>query len=83
MHDKHKKPPQTVSEVGIHVGYLREDIGDLKLLLENNMAMAATKAEVNALSVKVDKLESINSWVTKLIVGAVITAAMSFLVWTK
>ena len=46
MPEEHKQPPQNVKEVGIHIGYLREDIGDIKVLLESHIALAATKADV-------------------------------------
>ena len=73
MPEDHKQPPQNVKEVGIHIGYLREDIGDVKALLENHIALAATKADVKAHDVRISKLEEIIEKVRARIVGAAIT----------
>ena len=73
MPEEHKQPPQNVKEVGIHIGYLREDIGDVKALLENHIALAATKTEVAAHDVRISKLEEIIEKVETRIVGAAIT----------
>ena len=37
--EQENKPPTNVKEVGIHIGYLREDIGDVKALLEDHIAV--------------------------------------------
>lgn len=50
--------PTTVKEVGIHVGYLREDVTEIKNLLQSHIEIAATKAEVERLNARVDKLEA-------------------------
>ena len=73
MPEEHKQPPQNVKEVGIHIGYLREDISDVKALLENHIALAATKADVAAHDVRISKLEEIIEKVRARIVGAAIT----------
>ena len=73
MPEDHKQPPQNVKEVGIHIGYLREDIGDVKALLENHIALAATKADVAAHDVRISKLEELIDKVKTRIVGAAIT----------
>ena len=73
MPEDHKQPPQNVKEVGIHIGYLREDISDVKALLENHIALAATKSEVAAHDVRISKLEEIIEKVETRIVGAAIT----------
>ena len=73
MPEDHKQPPQNVKEVGIHIGYLREDISDVKALLENHIALAATKADVKAHDVRISKLEEIIEKVRARIVGAAIT----------
>lgn len=71
--DKHKKPPQTVTEVGIHVGYLREDVSDIKTLLESHMELAATKVEVRTLERRVTKLETTLDKIKNRIISAAIT----------
>ena len=73
MPEDHKQPPQNVKEVGIHIGYLREDIGDVKVLLENHIALAATKADIAAHDIRISKLEEIVEKVRTRIVGAAIT----------
>ena len=73
MPEDHKQPPQNVKEVGIHIGYLREDIGDVKALLENHIALAATKADVAAHDVRISRLEELVEKVKTRIVGAAIT----------
>ena len=73
MPEEHKQPPTNVKEVGIHIGYLREDIGDVKTLLENHIALAATKADVTAHDVRISKLEEIIEKVKTRIIGAAIT----------
>lgn len=73
MPEEHKQPPTNVKEVGIHIGYLREDIGDVKALLENHIALAATKADVEGHEKRISKLEEIIEKVKARIVGAAIT----------
>lgn len=73
MLEDHKQPPQNVKEVGIHIGYLREDIGDIKTLLENHIALAATKADIADHDVRISKLEELIEKVKTRIVGAAIT----------
>lgn len=71
--EEHKQPPINAKEVGIHIGYLREDIGDVKALLENHIALAATKADIADHDVRISKLEEIIEKVRDRIVGAAIT----------
>lgn len=73
MPEEHKQPPTNVKEVGIHIGYLREDISDVKALLENHIALAATKTEVAAHDVRISKLEEIIEKVKTRIIGGAIT----------
>lgn len=73
MPEEHKQPPTNVKEVGIHIGYLREDIGDVKALLENHIALAATKSDVAAHEVRISKLEELIEKVKTRIIGAAIT----------
>ena len=60
MPEEHKQPPQNVKEVGIHIGYLREDIGEVKDLLREHIELAATKAELGKLDGRVEKLENVS-----------------------
>ena len=73
MPEEHKQPPTNVKEVGIHIGYLREDIGDVKALLEHHIALAATKADIEGHEVRISKLEEIIEKVKTRIIGAAIT----------
>lgn len=43
--DDHNQPPKTIAEVGIHVGYLREDIKDIKTLLKDLQGGVVLKTE--------------------------------------
>lgn len=73
MPESHKQPPQNVKEVGIHIGYLREDINAVKVLLENQIALAATKADIASHDVRISKLEELIEKVKTRIIGAAIT----------
>ena len=73
MQEDHKQPPTSVKEVGIHIGYLREDISDLKALLENHIALAATKADIAAHDIRISKIEKIIEKVKSRIIGAALT----------
>lgn len=53
MPEDHQKPPTTIREVGIHVGYLRDDITDIKITLKELAEGAVTRNEFDALSEKV------------------------------
>lgn len=88
MPDEHKQAPTTVKEVGIHVGYLREDIGEVKDLLREHIELAATKAELGKLDGRVKRLEGISDThvTTKQlwgVVGGVTTIiAAIMLIWS-
>ncbi len=53
--------------------YLREDIGDVKALLESHITLAATKADVAAHEVRISKLEELIEKVKTRIIGSAIT----------
>lgn len=54
----HNDPPQTIKEVGIHIGYMREDIQELKELVRSMPTAFATKGELE--EVKSELHERIN-----------------------
>lgn len=53
----HPEPPATIKEVGIHIGYLREDMTEVKTLLAKYIEDSATKSEVAKLEKRVEGLE--------------------------
>jgi hypothetical protein len=58
MENQHKDSPTTVKEVGIHLGYLREELQEVKDEIKNFLAIASTKADVLILENKLKKLET-------------------------
>lgn len=80
MPDDHTKAPTTIKEVGIHIGYMREDLTDLKKVVESFTESAATKAELAALNKRVDSLER-KRWIQNTlsaILGAVLAILIGF-----
>lgn len=73
MQEDHKQPPTSVKEVGIHIGYLRQEISDMKTLLEHHIALAATKADIESHETRISKLEEVIEKVKTRIVGAAVT----------
>lgn len=77
----HIQPPTTVKEVGIHVGYLRDDIVEVKELLRHHIELAATKAELEKVITLVSDIQEREKnyvtvkqlWGTVVGVGTVIT----------
>lgn len=69
MKDEHNKPPTTVREIGIHLGYLREDIEKMNNKIEDAINNYATKVEVEELKGEVHeiqvKVESLMEFKTK------------------
>lgn len=57
MNGEHKQPPRTVKEVGIHMGYMSDDIAELKDLLKKMPEGFATKDQILAVQVKISGLE--------------------------
>lgn len=55
--DDHTQTATTVKELGIHVGYVREDITEVKDLLRQHIELAATKADLVAAVARIDKVE--------------------------
>ena len=53
MGDEHKTPPKTVPEICIHIGYMREDLREIK----NAIANSPSRGEFEALEERVEKIE--------------------------
>lgn len=57
MRDEHNKSPTTVREIGIHLGYLREDIEKMNDKIEEAIKNYATKVDVEELKSEVHEIE--------------------------
>lgn len=55
--NQHVEPPQTIKEVGIHIGYMRQDITDMKKLMESLPNGFASKEEVASLDKRISAVE--------------------------
>lgn len=74
--DEHNKPPKTVAEIGIHIGYIREDLLEIKESLKGT----PSRNEFVALEKRVTLLESvvdgvrgaIVKWAVAIFVGMVL-----------
>lgn len=74
--DEHEQPPKTVPEIGIHIGYIRDDLKEIKEALRD----APTRMELAALEDRVIKLEkfidgiksTIAKWAVTIIVAMVL-----------
>lgn len=73
MGDEHKTPPKTVPEIGIHIGYMREDLQQIK----DTLANSPSRSEFAALEVRVTKIEGNTSKVVWAIIMAFIAAVSS------
>ena len=73
MEEEHTKAPETVKELGIHFGYMREDISDLKKIFEQNQYVIGKefsdyKIDVAKRMVSMEaKLQLLADWRDKLI----------------
>lgn len=67
--DDHNKPPTTTREIGIHLGYLREDIKDLKETVENIAKGTPSRKEVDELDERITKLEVLVDGIKTRIAG--------------
>ena len=91
MSDDHQKPPETIKEVGIHIGYMRDDIADLKNLLKDGNYVKAKELAEYKLEVQTEMtelrtdLDSLLSWRDKLISrvagSAVVMLVLMVLAW--
>lgn len=71
-----QEPPATIKEVGIHITYMREDIHELKRLVESMATSFATKDEVEAVKKRVSKLERRNDAKNTLLWVGLVTSAI-------
>lgn len=72
MPEDNKQPPKTVSEIGIHIGYMSEDLKEIKEALSNQ----PNRKEFEVLEGRVTKLES----ALNVVKNRIITAAITILV---
>ena len=72
MPEEHKQPPKTVAEIGIHIGYMSEDLKEIKEALSNQ----PNRKEFEVLEGRVTKLES----ALNVVKNRIITAAITILV---
>lgn len=79
------KPPTTIKEVGIHIGYMSKDIAELKVLIARNIQDSATKDELHRVDERVTTLEKrddTSKYYTRLegrAVSAILSLAVLFL----
>lgn len=60
------QPPKTITELGIHFHYLREDVTDIKAVLAEMSKSAVTRAEFDDYKVEVtEKFENVDHRLTK------------------
>lgn len=55
--DEHAEAPSTIKEVGIHIGYMRADISEMKKLIETLPNGFASKDDVLSLDKRITVLE--------------------------
>ena len=72
MTEDNKQPPKTVAEIGIHIGYMSEDLKEIKEALSNQ----PNRREFEVLEGRVTKLES----ALNVVKNRIITAAITILV---
>lgn len=91
MQDDHMKPPETIKEVGIHIGYMSRHITELKNLIEDQNKSYATKTELldferrnddRIVNVKAEikSLQEWNIWAQRIVLGAVLIAVMGLVI---
>lgn len=92
--NEHNRPPETIKEVGIHLGYMSKNIADLKILVQEQNKAYSTKAEFLALEqrfeerhheqeVRINAIDSWMTWAQRLVLGLVVTAVIAGVVVTK
>lgn len=81
MDDHRVQPPTTVKEMGIHLGYLRDDIQELKTIVKEQGEHYATNVALSALDIRVNSLEKHNDLKNTLLwVGLVASAIINVVV---
>jgi hypothetical protein len=82
MPDDHKQAPKTVAEIGIHIGYIRQDLQDIKEAIKDSPSRGEfdnVKEDIEELKVQVDKrVTKSEAGVVGTVIGVVI-AALSFI----
>lgn len=79
--NEHNEPPTTIKEVGIHIGYMRNDMADMKKILETMPSAYVTKEEHAAHDRRLIALESKNNLKNTLLwVGLVASAIINIIV---
>jgi hypothetical protein len=78
---------KSITEMKVDIRNLTEVIKDLKDTLNRMSDNYATKEELaafkEAVNTRLNKLESWNAWAVKIVLGAVITAVLSLVIYTK
>lgn len=79
--EDHKEAPTTIKEVGIHIGYLRQDIVEMKKLIERMPSGFATREDVRDIDKRITELEKARSrnWILNT-ASAIIGAILLFLI---
>lgn len=78
---EHTEAPSTIKEVGIHIGYMRQDITEMKKILETLPSAYVTKESHAELEVRVAALETKNTLKNTLLwVGLVASAIINIVV---
>lgn len=79
--NEHTESPSTIKEVGIHIGYMRDDIAQLKKIMETLPSGFVTKDDHMALDRRVVKLEGKDNLKNTLLwVGLVASAIINVVV---
>jgi hypothetical protein len=80
--DEHTKAPTTIREVGIHIGYMREDMAEMKNAINTFTEHGATKAELEALGKRVKDIEDWREGLTSKVAGfAILLFVLMVLAW--
>lgn len=68
--NEHDRPPKTVSEIGIHIGYIRDDLAEIKKSLRDSPG----RAEFDKLEKRVQAIEQlIDKSQNRIVWGVVLT----------